>query len=960
MPLLTPALIAAMTVGLQAATAARQTLSSAQFQIGYSPSGITSIKRTHDRYDTDYIAPGRTLGDVVIRYRAQGEQEWKSPSAATFDRVVTSPGSPLIYRLVPPLHDLQVVSQFHLQNDALLWTLSLRNNTDRALEIGDLALPLRFNTQYVRDRTETYTKRLIRHNFIGGDGSFVFWMRTNAEGPYLVMTPMKGAALEYFDRSSLDRGFSVFLHSAASGEELRARGGTWRLPNTRLVLAPGGQAGDSAAYGFKFRWAQDYEGVRRVLYEEGLFDVHVVPGMTVPTDLTAMFSLHTRNRIQEIVAEHPDRTRITYMGQLGKDIHLYEVRFSRLGENLLKVKYAGDHYLSLELFVTEPLETLIKKRAAFLVTHAQHRDPGKWYNGLFSEWDMKHQILRSPEDLDGLQAYAVACDDPALGKAPYVASKNVFYPSQQEIAAVEDYLRNYVWGGLQETEKERYPYALYGIPNWKVNRESPYSDRRGKEHVWRIYDYPHVILLYYSMYRIAKYYPGMTRYLDKDGYLERAFGTAKAYFTVPYAIEKWSAYETGTYNELVIPDLIQALYDNGRREQGDWLKAAWEKKVAYFINAHPYLFGSEYPFDTTGFESTHAFARYALDHVRKPGQVAPTALPAGDIRREVKYEDAVSFLHQQMRLNLACRGWLEPAYYDLGSDYRAGGNTSYTLSYMAQMGGWAVLDYALYHTQDPATYLRPGYASFLSSWALLNSGTPESDYGYWYPGQNNDGGASGGFEPRPWGRAWLGNKVMGRGPWWYSGEIDLGFSGALRSAATTVVEDPLFGLQAYCGDLERNKRGIAVIPKDGLRTRFHILRGAQRVHLLLERDGFAARQPITFDAALREIAFTLENRSGDRHETGIHIAGLPPGAYRVMVEHREAALLTSRSGEDREARVALGPGGAHITITRVEGKREEGRVNGVSQRAGPWGKREEFHAGAHSAITRVTGAKEGR
>src|SRR5439155_19501902 len=56
-----------------------------------------------------------------------------------------------------------------------------------------------------------------------------------------------------------------------------------------------------------------------------------------------------------------------------------------------------------------------------------------------------------------------------------------------------------------------------------------------------------------------------------------------------------------------------------------------------------------------------------------------------------------------------------------------------------------------------------------------SSDLPESNYGYWYPGKNNDGGAGGGFEPRPWGHAWLGNKEMGRGSWWYSGEIDLGY-----------------------------------------------------------------------------------------------------------------------------------------------------------------------------------------
>lgn len=59
----------------------------------------------------------------------------------------------------------------------------------------------------------------------------------------------------------------------------------------------------------------------------------------------------------------------------------------------------------------------------------------------------------------------------------------------------------------------------------------------------------------------------------------------------------------------------------------------------------------------------------------------------------------------------------------VGSDYRAGGGNGYKLSYMAQMGGWAVLDHALHDAPDPHAQLRLGYVSFLSSWALLNSGT---------------------------------------------------------------------------------------------------------------------------------------------------------------------------------------------------------------------------------------------
>ena len=596
---------------------------------------------------------------------------------------------------------------------------------------------------------------------------------------------------------------------------------------------------------------------------------------------------------------------------------LGRLRIFALGENLLKVEYGDGQYLSLEFFVTEPLETLFKKRAAFLVTHEQVHDASKWYNTVFSQWDMKHEVLRSPDDLDGVQSYAVASDDPALGKAPYVAGKNIYSPVQSEINSLESYIKNFVWGGLQETDKEPYPYAIYGIPNWKVNRDSSKDDNTGKKHIWRIYDYPHVILLYYNMYRLAKLYPSMTRYLDKDEYLERAFGTAKAFFTVPFEIVKWSAYETGTYNELIIPDVIDALEQNGHKEQADWLRTAWEKKVEHFINDHPYLFAFEYPFDSTGFESTHALAKYAMGHVLKPGEALPSEVPADDFRRAVKYDDAAAFLEEQIKLNLACRGWLETAYYYLGSDYRGSGPSSYTLSYMAQMGGWAVSDYALYFAQDPFPYLRLGYASYLSSWALLNSGTAESNYGYWYPGKENDGGAGGGFEPRPWGRAWLGNKELGRGSWWYSGEIDLGYNAALRSAATIVVDDPIFGSYAYGATIVRAKNLTEVIPKDGLRARFHIVRSKQRVHILLDRDGFAKDKPVSFDDALAVIRFTLENRSRESHDVPIRIAGLPSGIYRVKAQGQSVQKLEVKNSDEQQVRVPVGALGASVVIERI-------------------------------------------
>ena len=80
------------------------------------------------------------------------------------------------------------------------------------------------------------------------------------------------------------------------------------------------------------------------------------------------------------------------LGTRGQDNHLYKVTFSRLGDNLLTIHYGAKKYAVLEFIVTEPLETLTKKRSSFLVSHQQHRDPSRWYNGLFSDWDQRNKV----------------------------------------------------------------------------------------------------------------------------------------------------------------------------------------------------------------------------------------------------------------------------------------------------------------------------------------------------------------------------------------------------------------------------------------------------------------------------------------------------------------------------------------------------------------------------------------
>lgn len=885
-------------------------LEKGDFIIGYDYRGLTSLANIRDPYKAELLAPGSRL-DVMVRYRvAQGD--WLTiytgnrrldarPEDGKIDYVDEEKGSPL-----------RMVQKFSTDGHSLDWTFEIETTWNFPVLLGDVAISIPWRSPRGEIGRNIFEKGWTKHHFIAGHGSFIYFVRANGEPPYLIITPHSGTKLEYYG-SEMRGNYLAYIHSGYSGN-LENRG-TWRQPHTYLELGPAGSASSKCRYGFRFTWAWSYNELREILYREGLFDLRVVPGMTVPEDLKALLALRTKAKIQFIESEFPEKTTIRRLKQPQADVYLYEIKFQKLGENKLIIHHGENDQTILEFFATEPIETLIKKRSWFITHRQQHRDPTKWYNGLFSVYDMKNKVLRSPENTDGFDywwGYVVACDDPILGKAPYVASKNVHFPDAEEIAALEYYLQNFVWGKLQRTDQEDpYPFGIYGVPNWKINRDPDPQARAGIRNrlldrmpVWRAFDYPHMIMLYFHMYEIAKKYPQLTSYLDARGYLERAYGTARAYFLYPYEIlPEYEVYKTGCYNELVIIDLIEALEKEGFQDKADWLRAEWEKKVKYFVYDDPYPYQSEYPFDRTAFESAYALAKYGATHDLKPDENLwyDVNLKKWYSHPKVSREDSRRFMDRQLWANIAVRGWLEAAYYLLGADFTGSSDVG-CMSYMAQMGGWAILDYALHFAPDPFDWLQLGYASYLSAWSLMNTGRPETNYGYWAPGQENDGAAGWQFMAAKFGRAWI-RKDMPRGAWYYDGEIDLGFGGALRTAITVVTKDPLFNWFAYGGNLKDSPQGFEVIPRDGLRQRLAIVLKDFRLKIELDRDGFSAEKPVRLDRNLKKIKFLLENRTADQHLTRLKITSLKPDRYIILKEGKKVAEVKAEPQAQVELKI---------------------------------------------------------
>ena len=867
--------VSSPSLALAAAANSPQASAQSPFLLEFDGASLTSLRFPGDAFPTNYIATGRKLGPVDFAWR-RPSGSWQTVRST--DAAPNAEGAYLAQDDHGPA--LSVTPRLRPEDSVLRWTIDLENHSSEPIEIGDLALPLPMHSSF--NGKEPPTASVLKHHFISGHGSFLFWMRSNSVGPYLVMTPEHDTALEFWDHLPPVRGerptFRAYVHSAAVAESVRAAGGRWRQPHTSATLAAGGKA----SYGFQLAWAQDYATVRERLVAAGGIDVEVAPGMTVPADLSTCIAVRSHEGIRSIEAEHPEQTKIEPLGERdGRRI--YRVQFERLGENMLTVNHGAGRMTWLEFFACEPLETLIHKRAAFTTKH-QVRDDSKWYNGLLAEWNEQSQIQLGPDNYDqikGWRIYEVTCDDPGLSKPAYLASKNAEYPSQAEVEALDYYIEHFVWGGLQRTTEESHTYGIYGIPDWKHNRDSSDPGPKGKLHIWRCYDYPHIIVMYFSMYRIARDYPGIKMKLDRATYLERAFGTALAMFTVPMEVTGWSAYETGFYNEVVIPQLIDELEVAGKHDEASQLRTHWEKKVAFFIAGNPNLFGSEYAFDSTGFESTQAIARYALDHPSTPG-IGP--------------QQTAKFSQEQVRANLFCRGVVEKAYYYYGSDYRGGAGDAFTLSYMSPMGGWGVLNHALQDRLEPEATIRLGFASFLSSWSLMNTGTAESGFGYWFPGEANDGGTGGGFEPAAYGMTWLGQPHH-RGPWYYSCETDLGYCGALRTAATIVADDPVFGRFCFGGDMHAEKSALHIIPRDGLRRRLHLRTAGQTIDLELTGARFAKEEPIQWFPSQQRFHFIVETESTGSGEIQIGIAGLPDARYRITcgAERRDFQPATMKA-----------------------------------------------------------------
>lgn len=833
------------------------------------------------------------------------------------------------------IKDFDLTERYALSGDGgdvLDWDITVDNTSGAELTMDDLTLPMLFNSWWDSSSQDNiYEQNVSRHAYVAKDGSYIYWQRPSGTGPYLVMVPKEGTSLEFKDKAKPGEG--TFAESDPSWEGLtefaihsnhvqNARKGKidGYLDATKLTL----DAGDSATYGFTFRWADSYDDLHDVLYEAGVVDAVSYPGYTVSTDSKATLAVRAKDGVSSITGGGGKGTKAGEDAKIVKTgskngYDLYEIEFASLGENYLTVHFGkdGKRESVMQYNSIKPIEELIDTHADFLVDNQQAKNPSKGYDGAFLQWNMAaaELVTRDSATMQGQSEWnkrwmAGGADDLGLSPAEFLSEKNAESPDKTQVKALDYYIENFLLGYLQNERKSDAGVACTGdecnertwnIYHWYDGTDGDRpsgtwnSGNVGEGAVtWRVMNAPHVWNTYYNMYRIAKAYPSLAKDMKftADEYLDMAYNTANAFYNhdLDYkaAFLDNSSREMGAMGEGTIPEIIASLKAAGKTDEAGVLTAHAKNKLGTY-QSKDYPFASEMSIDTTAFESTYTMAKMF-----------------GDTALQKKTTLA----------SLSARG-TQPLWYYNGGDNRHMGESWWNLGYETQLGAWQQQSY-LENTDvaaagfDADELMRSTYGAYMAGWSNINMGQISSDKrnigaaAWQYQSEGGDTTASGSYR-----------MIKVQNHWWmWSGEADLGFWGALRTASVNVVDDKILGEYAYGADMKTGDGTYVITPKDGVRRK--------AVFYNLGKLGFelsgAKYTKATVAADGKSVTLELENTQGDGAYTPtVDLTNLPEGEWKVSVAGSGSTADVTRAA-DGSATVPLSLEGSTATVTISTGE----------------------------------------
>ncbi|WP_310830171.1 DUF5695 domain-containing protein [Paenibacillus pedocola] len=829
--------------------------------------------------------------------------------------------------------DVKSVFDMETSDGSMLWEITVKNKSKEYIEFGDIGLPMPWNNKYQTlsdtydDRVTVHNFAGADSGYsyairTSGEGNFMLF----------TPLPESGARIEYVDYWMHEEGeqrsantFSnwtgdsggwypglnvLYIHS----KDIQKTGRGYFTDASSLVLGPD----EEKTYKFKFSAVragdntpqdnaqspnnsstsmEDREkNLRSILYKSGMIDAVALPGFQTAINMPVKLDLHYDDSIVDVQSidiqnvgendpfdeahipnikpgkdredmvdnsragrglpdSNPDYTESYQLVETkmvnGEQHHIYSLQFGSIGNNSVRVQYklkAGnewvDKFTQFEFNVLAELDTTSEAHSQFMAEQTQDKDPESPTYGNYFDWYLTSGIDHNTSHWG---------DDWSHDNINFMTMKNYLAPNPDEIRSIETYLIDFMWERFMKNTQESYMVA-----NWLkdsgafTDKDKPYT---------RAFSEIMEATGFFNMYRIQKAYPNLIEYRESPQfYLEKAYNI---YYN------RVSSGAIGFYGEQQIPDMIEALKEEGMQAESANLQQKFALDKGRNITYATYPYGSEFEYDNTGEEGAYAAAKALRTYYPEDGR-------AGAAEKSMEMADWKT---------RAMRG-IQPTWFHYSVPVFRGGEGWWNFQYTASLAGYIMDDWLRYEEDDrsaeqTAIAQQRNYAAKISNFNAVNMGQITA---------NSVGSTSWRYSMYKGGTGTKdvydgGSRVMHNGWNDFSGESEEGLYGSLLSISSDIVTDPVFGLFGYGAQVTDEGGSYHITPKDGFGKRINLI--GEKIYLVLESDKIQSAQ-IQKDGK----GFTLQllNSAQKEHASRITFdgAGMENGYYNIKLNDEPA------------------------------------------------------------------------
>ncbi|MBS1718081.1 MAG: hypothetical protein JSS72_10175 [Armatimonadetes bacterium] len=334
------------------------------------------------------------------------------------------------------LSEIRATGRFYeVQNPIphVAWDVTITNDGDNALEIGELAFPMGFdNILYGFPTTTEGIRRMWRekfhiHKFIGGSGSYLHVQLLNGESPGLLVCPGANTSWEFYNHASATLTSSyrsegvpiVYAHSVATLD--REGWKPWFNGHTSAFLAPG----ESRTFQTLFApIGEKGTGLHETLAKLRRPAFKLLPGAVAPASVGIAV---------EVTGVTPARFTADVDAELEKDSDEFGgfcfVKPEQPGALSLQMTDTRELSSMVHLVFTKEIDELIQKRADWILLHQVYRGDGQWKGGIAP---CDNDTLSPIIDTDESGGVILG----SLADTLFLAEKNLIVPNPLEIEAL--------------------------------------------------------------------------------------------------------------------------------------------------------------------------------------------------------------------------------------------------------------------------------------------------------------------------------------------------------------------------------------------------------------------------------------------------------------------------------------------------------------------------------------------